>query len=248
MRITFRHLPRSVQCAGIRGGLRLCGVFARSRRGVAAVEFALVLPFMVLLMLGSVEVARLITFSRKIELVANTAVEMLSQNDTSAPGNSNEGVVNYQDLHFTQGAALVIFPQLLKDAANKGVLWTSDISISMASVTFTPTPSTCTTSCTYTANVVWNSGPNPRPCGTNLAAVADTSTPTPTTLPTDLYGPGTVLVVDIVYTYTPLFIENLFGSIKLSRSAFMAPRYKQQGIIYQVISGDDKIGAECPGF
>ena len=221
------------------GVLRHWLAFARSRRGIAAVEFALILPLMVVLTLGSVEVARLIIFTRKIELVANTAVEMLTQNGT--------GKVNYIDLHFAQDSTMVIFPQILQDAANKKISWSNDIAISMASVQFSPSPATCTSNCTYVANVVWNGGPNPRPCGTSLTPVADSSTPTPTTLPTDLYGPGSVLVVDIVYTYTPLFIQNLFGSIKISRSAFLAPRYVPL-VKYQVIAGDDQIGSECPGF
>jgi Flp pilus assembly protein TadG len=248
LRLLQLFLQLSTQFARIGSVPGVLGAFARSRRGIAAVEFALVLPFMIILTLGSIEVARLIIFTRKIELVANTAVEMLSQNNTPAPSNASQGVVNFNDLHFTQGATLVIFPQILQDAANKGVEWSNDIAISMASIQFTPTPSTCTTSCTYKANVIWNSGPNPRPCGTSLTPVADTNTPTPTTLPTDVYGPGTILAVDIVYTYTPLFIQTIFGSIKIARSAFLAPRYKPQGIVYQVISGDDKIGAECPGF
>jgi Flp pilus assembly protein TadG len=218
MTIALSHFRSIAQFAGRCRQAALLSAFVRSRRGVAAVEFALVLPFMIILMLGSIEVARLITFTRKIELVANTAVEMLTQ--TPLPG-----VVFDQDLQFTQGSTVVIFPQILQDAANKGVAWTSDIAISMASIQFTATPSTCTTACSYVANVVWHSGPNPRPCKTNLAAVADTATPTPTTLPTDLYGPGSIIAVDIVYTYTPLFIQKLFGSIKISRSAFLAPRY-----------------------
>jgi Flp pilus assembly protein TadG len=213
--------------------------FARARRGMAAVEFAMILPLMVALTLGSVEVARMILFTRKIELVANTAVEMLTQNGT--------GFVNYVDLHFAQDSTMVIFPQIMQDAANKQITWSNDIAISMASVQFTPTQATCTSNCTYLANVVWNSGPNPRPCGSNLTPVADTSTPTPTTLPADLYGPGSALVVDIVYNYTPLFIQSLFGTVKISRSAFVAPRYVPL-VKYQVISGDDKIGTECPGF
>ena len=39
----------------------------------------------------------------------------------------------------------------------------------------------------------------------------------------------------------------LFGAIKLSRSAFVAPRYVPL-VKYQVVSGDDGIGKECPGF
>jgi hypothetical protein len=77
-------------------------------------------------MLGSVEAARLITFARRVTLVTTTAVEMLTQNGT--------GTVNYIDLHFAVDSTMVIFPQILQDAALKHVSWSNDIAISIASV------------------------------------------------------------------------------------------------------------------
>ena len=56
--------------------------FWRARQAIAATELALVLPLLVMLMLGSVEVARVIIASRNVTAVATTAVEMLSQNGT----------------------------------------------------------------------------------------------------------------------------------------------------------------------
>ena len=213
--------------------------FCRARQAIAAAEFALVLPLFVTLMLGSVEVARLITFARKVTLVATTAVEMLSQNGT--------GTVNYIDLDFAIDSTMVIFPQILQDAAQKEIPWNNDIAISMASILFTPNPSTCTSNCSYVANVVWNSGPNKRTCGVQLTPVPDTSVPSKTTLPTDVFGPGSLIVVDIVFNYTPIFGLGLFGTIPIARSAYLAPRYVPL-IKYVVASGDDGIGAECPGY
>ena len=60
----------------------------------------------------------------------------------------------------------------------------------MAGVLFTPNPTTCTSNCSYIANVVWNSGPNKRTCGVALTAVPDTSVPSKTTLPTDIFPTG----------------------------------------------------------
>jgi Flp pilus assembly protein TadG len=216
--------------------------FWRARQAVAAVEFTLILPFLILLMLGSVEVARLIIFSRNVTQVAATTVEMLSQNGS--------GTVNYVDLHFAQDSAMVIFPQILQDAAQKNISWGNDISVSMASICFgssstTCTP-TCTSNCTY-ANVVWNSGSNKRVCGVPLNPVADTAVPSKTTLPTDVFGPGSLIVVDIAFNYTPMFGLGLFGTISLKHSAYLAPRYVPL-IKYAVISGDDGIGAECAGY
>jgi Flp pilus assembly protein TadG len=213
--------------------------FWRARQAIAATEFALVLPLLVILMLGSVEAARLIVSARKVTLVATTAVEMLTQNGT--------GKVNYVDLHFATDSTMVIFPQILQDAAQKGISWKNDISVSMASVVFTPNPSTCTSNCSYNANVVWNSGPNKRTCGVLLVSATDTATPSNTKLPADVFGPGSIIVVDVLFNYTPIFGLGLFGTIPIARSAYLAPRYVPL-IKYAVVSGDDGVGAECPGY
>jgi Flp pilus assembly protein TadG len=213
--------------------------FWHARQALAAVEFSLILPFLILLMLGSVEVARLIIFSRNVAQVAATMEGMLNQNGT--------GNVNYIDLHFANDSAMVIFPQILQDAAQKNISWGNDISISMASVLFTPNPPTCTSNCTYTANVVWNSGSNKRACGVPLTPVADSAGPSNTTLPIDVFGPGSRIVVDVAFNYTPLFGLGIFGAIPIKHSAYLAPRYVPL-IKYTVTSGDDGIGTECPGY
>ena len=192
-------------------------------------------------MLGSVEAARLIIFARNVTQVAATSVQMLTQNGT--------GTVNYIDLHFAIDSTMVIFPQILQDAVQKNITWNNDISISMASIKFTPNPSTCTPpSCTYTANVVWTSGPvnNKRTCGVTMNPAPDTAAPSKTTLPSGVFAPGSLIAVDVVFNYTPMFGLGLFGTVPVARSAYIAPRYVPL-IKYAVISGDDGIGAECPG-
>jgi Flp pilus assembly protein TadG len=234
--------------------------FWPARHAIAATEFALLLPVLIILMLGSVETARAIIAARSVTAVATTAVEMLSQNGTRK--------VNYIALHFATDSTMVIFPQMLQDAARKGVSWKNDISVSIAGVCFSPAGSTncalaCTSNCT--ANVVWNSGPNKRACGTPLTSAPDTAAPSKTTLPADVFpaaggaSGGSLLVVDIVYNYTPIFGSTftalfgapLFGTLPIARSAYLAPRYVQfpKYIQYDnTVSGDDGIGAECPQY
>ena len=254
----MRHFERPTLAHALPAKLyRRAKEFRRARQAIAATEFALALPLLVMLMLGSVETARAIIAARSVTAVATTAVEMLSQNGTKK--------VNYIDLHFATDSTMVIFPQMLQDAARKGVSWNKDISVSIAGVLFTGLPENCITTCTsYTANVVWNSGANKRTCGVLLTSAADTAAPSTTTLPADVFpiapSPGaSLLVVDIVYNYTPIFGSTftalfgspLFGTIPIARSAYLAPRYVQFPKYIQYdnsVSGDDGIGAECPQY
>lgn len=62
--------------ASLRQRLARC---VRDERGVSAVEFALLLPLMVTLYLGGVEVSQGLTIDRKITLVARTVADLAAQ-------------------------------------------------------------------------------------------------------------------------------------------------------------------------
>jgi Flp pilus assembly protein TadG len=53
--------------------------FARERRGLAAVEFAMLLPVMMTLYLGTVEASQGIAADRKVELTAHSLADLASQ-------------------------------------------------------------------------------------------------------------------------------------------------------------------------
>lgn len=60
---------------------RRLSALACDQRGVSAVEFALVLPLMVTLYLGGVEVSQGLTIDRKVTLVARTVADLAAQTD-----------------------------------------------------------------------------------------------------------------------------------------------------------------------
>src|SRR3954453_11707931 len=53
--------------------------FAQDRRGVSAVEFAMLLPLMMTLYLGSVEISQGVGIDRKVTLTARTVADLASQ-------------------------------------------------------------------------------------------------------------------------------------------------------------------------
>jgi len=53
--------------------------FRRDQRGVSAVEFALLLPLMITLYLGGVEVSQAISIDRKVSLTARTVADLVAR-------------------------------------------------------------------------------------------------------------------------------------------------------------------------
>src|SRR5689334_24418866 len=53
--------------------------FGKDRRGVSAVEFAMLLPLMITLYLGSVEISQGVAIDRKVTLTTRTVADLASQ-------------------------------------------------------------------------------------------------------------------------------------------------------------------------
>jgi Flp pilus assembly protein TadG len=71
-------LKNTIVTAAI-GGARRLRALLRDRRGVSAVEFALLLPMMMTLFLGSVESSQGIAANRKVSLTAHALADLTSQ-------------------------------------------------------------------------------------------------------------------------------------------------------------------------
>lgn len=211
--------------------------------GLAAVEFSVALPLLLVCLLGFFELDRYLTMTRKLEATANSIAEMLTQSQT--------GVITPVDVTFAQDSAVVLFPAVLSDSVRKGVAWNNDISIAMSSIVFTKANPNCASNCSYNAQVAWTSGPNgvARPCNTLLQSVADTQDPSPTTLASDAFGPVPLIAVDLSFNYTPLFAASFMPSLTIKRSAFMQPRYTMGNAYLQYsVAGGDSLVTTCPGF
>lgn len=216
--------------------------FAQNHVGIGSVEFALILPIALLLLLMGFDTARFALTTQRIEEIANTAAEMLAQTAVSSAATlSNDGAVSDADLQFFGDSAIFIYPDAAAVAQAQGVAWSTQLVVNMSSINFVATPTGCTSSCTYKPKVVWTTN-NYRPCGSTISAASDSSPPSPSTLPTDVFGSGSIIVVDVTYTWKPTFGASYLPSFPIARSAFMAPRNVN---IVEAASGDT-LASNCP--
>ena len=140
----------------------------------------------------------------------------------------------------------------MTDAQNQNVAWTQLIAVNYASIQFTAIPSkTCTgsdQSACYVANVVWTSSGTAgnRPCVIPQLAADDTAAPTNSTLPRSVFGPGSVIAVDIVYNFKPTFGSGFLPTIRIARSVYVQPRYVT--LIKFDMSTYNGMTTECTGY
>lgn len=199
MRNEHRPMPRHKH---------LLSRFRRDRRGVAALEFALILPILVLLALGCFEVPRYVLLWQRLERTASGVSDLVAQAD--------EPLTQDQMTDIFSSAKLLMAPY---DIIKNG-------SIVVTSVNNPSTPIGATT------NVTWRSA-----CGTpNGAATPPVSlsgkmgsvggTPTsffPAAL-LPLAKDNEVLVTEVYFTFTPVFKNFIYSGSTLYASAFTRPR------------------------
>jgi hypothetical protein len=114
---------------------------------------------------------------------------------------------------------MVIFPQVLADAKQQNIAWGNDIGITMSGLSFTAVGNA------YVPKMLWTGGTNPRSCLIPMLPAADTTAPTPSTLPMDVFGPGSLIVVDVTFSFRPTIAPFFMQTIPISRSYYVAPRY-----------------------
>lgn len=229
---------------------RLLVRLRHDRSGVAVVEFSLLFPVLLAISAGIFEFSSFIRQARQLTDTANSIAEIL------AAGADN--TVDYNELHYVFDSAMLTFPKVLSDSSRKGISWSSDITISLAGISFTPTVNGCTSSCTYVANVNWTGAAAQRTCGSHPTSTGNTSPTSPTTLPASLFTPVAspqggnnpplyVVVTDVTYTWSPSVFTGLLSPVVMKRSSYISPRYVSS-LKYVASSGDDGFGKACPGY
>ena len=174
------------------------GNLLHDRSGVAAIEFALVFPVMLLLFIGSFETTNLVLASMKLEASAETAADLVAQTKVNTVLQSTDFT------NITNAAKQVLTP--LPTSGTK-------VQVAYASVTYS----------TGAAVIDWHVEVNSAPAITtanipNSASLANLGSQTSGS--TD-----SVIIVRLTYNYSSPISYVLASSYTMTESAFNRPRY-----------------------
>jgi hypothetical protein len=182
---------------------RMTSLLGRARarfadeRGVAAVEFALLLPVMLTMYLGSVEVSQGLSADRKVVLLARTLGDLTTQ----------KSAVSTSTMDTVSAAGSVVLSPLKVNAA---LMRVTSVAISA--------PSSGTVN---DATVCWTYVKGTWSPAFAVGQKLDVTT-VPTTLRTDIGS--SVVLAEVQYPYKPVIGYVITGQLQLKERIFMRPR------------------------
>jgi Flp pilus assembly protein TadG len=204
---------------------RQARAFLRARDGIAAVEFAFILPIMLVIYLGIVELSQGLRASYQLDLVAHAMADLTGQ---TAGGGVNVGQAAITDASigsvFGAGAALM------------APLSVSALTITISEVNIAqPSPGAFQATVNWTVSTNGGVLRNVLGCGSGVLNAADVPPVDVASLPTSYTNSalnpavGPIIVADVTYTYTPMtsLISGLFGGANgfpMQRTAYAPVR------------------------
>lgn len=169
--------------------------FAADHYGVSAIEFAMLLPIMITLFFGTIEVSSGLAISRKVTLTAHTVADLASQ-PTSLTAADVTDILNASSAIMAPFASN---PPAANDQARNLKIVLTCISIDANGI----------------ATVAWSDALNGTPLGKNSGV----------SLPSALKNKNSgMLWGQVTTTYTPTFASNLIGVTTITDQAYLAPR------------------------
>jgi len=194
-----------------RARLALAGLW-HDRSGIAATEFAVIVPVMLVMLFGTIEISSGVAVDRKVTLIARTLADLVSQ----APADPLQGTMDapvtdtYLQNVFTAGIA-ILTPYC---AAPTNMLQVSEIYVDS----------------NLKATIQWSKAATVASCTASQATLA-TSTRNPgdivtTTVPLPLLQKQTYLIFsEVKYLYAPVGISYVIkASTDLNDTGYARPR------------------------
>jgi Flp pilus assembly protein TadG len=189
--------------------------FSTDARAVAATEFAIVVPFMLLLLVGGVELGDGMSINVKVSATAHSVADMVTQN-TSLSTASMQNILT--------GSTAIIAPYPVNNSSGGSIL----------SVTVSEISSDASGNLT----LQWSQSYNGTSFGSGRSGLGASTSPPygALTLPSSLNGVGTTnnpnsqndqvsfIVSEVSYAYTPSLGYTIAGTVTLADSYWLFPR------------------------
>lgn len=200
------------------------------RRGTAAIEFALILPFMITLYLGIVELSKGYMASQRMTLVARTLADLVAQQQQLQTGGTTNITDSIMSNIFGASAAIMV------------PYTTTNLTMTVSQVLLTnKADGTCCQA--KTDWTITNNGGQSRPCQiltpANAAPVSTGTIPTGFTAPPSTTGP--IVVADVTYQYSPGFSFQIWHwklskTFNMAQTQYMRPR-GSNSLVYAATTG-----------
>ncbi len=198
------------------------------RRGVAALEFAMMAPVLLIMLMFMYDAANGWITWQRLTQASRSVAQIATLMAVNADGTNT---LSHDQAWRASTAVYAAMPETFAAGATYGV--------TMTEVLFTG--SKVRNATVYVANVAWSKtllGVAPRRlCGT-LSVTGNTAASSLSTLPQDAFQAAPLLVVDVTYTFNPLFLGSLIGAIPMAWSAYLPVR---SGTLDQTISYEDPL-------
>ncbi|WP_332687706.1 TadE/TadG family type IV pilus assembly protein [Devosia sp.] len=191
------------------------------RRGVAATEFALIVPLLLVVFGGVVELSNFTMQSRRAHQAATLAAEFLSRD--------GDGMLRVDERHIVEDIWMIANPTAHLATTPRDGAWANGYSRAMASVSFAKDPACRAAECPLLPDVHWSFlYPDiiTRPVYTHcdLDIVENTDPLDGMSIRRGVVGDAPVVVVDFTYPYIPLLQGWLFSALELHVSAVRKTR------------------------
>lgn len=219
--------------------------FGGNQSGVVAIEFAIVLPIMLVLLLGTFELSKYIQTNNQVV----QTVAMVGQMASQMPGSSTVA-----DAQRIWSAAPLIAPESRKTAARMSkASWSDVLSVTISSIVFKKRDASCNENCVYDGYVAWSVGQTPIACGKVPPGAA--LQPIGVAIPDEIYGPGSVLFVGSTLPYQPYLggTLSILGDLgntlttTMSEASWFLPRNATSITLSTAGAGSTPSYRICPG-
>ncbi|MFL9500277.1 TadE/TadG family type IV pilus assembly protein [Rhodopseudomonas palustris] len=175
---------------------------------VAATEFAIVVPFLLALFIGGVELANGMAISVKVSATAHSIADMVTQN-TSLSTSSMQNILT--------GASATIAPYSISDSSGKSLL--------------TVTVSEVSSDANGNLTLQWSQSYNGATFGTGRTSLSGLTVPTSlngtvgnAANPNNQNDQVSFIVGEVSYAYTPNLGFTISGTVNLTDTVWMFPR------------------------